>query len=374
MKIAISGDCLNVFTSAYPVRGMLLNLIKLRPQDSFVIFYTLRPISPKLVSYYDELHSLKNVEVKYFKNSRIIIGLKRFFLNSTYFNLGSEFDMFWNPSYLEYINGFKGIQLSNITDLSILRGHASIPHSKIWKFQNKIAKRFYFSRKNLNIVSISKYTYDDIYEYFNVVRAPITIIHNGIDDFWHNNDYIDIKDLKAQINGSYFIWWGFISRRKNILSLIKAYILAKKQNCRLPKLLLVGDVAEHMKTVLANIHSPDIIHIPFQSNLVIKTLVKNSCGLIFPSYYEGFGLPIIEAFSQGIPVACSNVTSLPEIADGKAILFNPYNVDEICNAINKLSKMPKNDNILKQYASKFTYKRMAEQYNCLINNLFSNNL
>ena len=91
MKIAISGDCLSVFTSAYPVRGMLLELIQMRKDDLFVIFYTMREKPKQLNSFFEYLHSLPNVEIQYFKGNKYIVGLQRFFTLSHYFHIDSTF-------------------------------------------------------------------------------------------------------------------------------------------------------------------------------------------------------------------------------------------------------------------------------------------
>ena len=94
MKIAISGDCLSVFTSAYPVRGMLLELIKQRQDDLFIIFYTQRPRPKMLKSFFEQLHALPNVKTRYFKWNRYVVGLQRFLTLSNYFPIDNSYDIF----------------------------------------------------------------------------------------------------------------------------------------------------------------------------------------------------------------------------------------------------------------------------------------
>ena len=369
MKIAISGDCLNVFTSAYPVRGMLLELIKIRKNDLFVIFYTKRPKPESLKPFFEQLHAMPNVKVQYFKTGRYGVGLQRFFTLSCYFNLDNTFDVFLNPSYLEYIRGFKGVQICSTTDLSILHSQASIPHPKIWKWQNKFAKAYYFKLKDLQVVSISNYTKQDIHQSFKKVTCDITVVYNGIDNFWFDELYASNDVTEKYGDEPYFIWWGFISRRKNLVNLIEAYMQAFTQNTNLPKLMIIGNIAPHMEqSIMPLLADKRIIYLPFQDERTLKTLVRRSRGLLFPSNYEGFGLPIIEAFSQGIPVASSNVTSLPEIADNRATLFAPDDVGQIKDAILKMSNpIDKGTRQgLIDYAHKFTYHKAALAYNGLI--------
>lgn len=370
MKIAISGDCLSVFTSAYPVRGMLLELIKQRNEDLFVIFYTRRARPDVLKPFFEQLHSLPNVEVRYFKWNKYIIGLQRFLTLSGYFQIDNSYDLFINPSYLEYIRGFKGVQIANITDLSILHSQASIPHAKIWKLQNKIAKAFYFRLRNLNVVSISEYTKQDIHRYFRKVNTPINVIYNGIDNYWFDDHYTENDFTEQYKDRPYFIWWGFMSRRKNLINTLMAYIELSKEKSDIPDMIVIGNIAEHLKKDIISLigKSDKIIHLPFQDEYTLKTLVRNSKGVIFPSYYEGFGLPVIEAFSQGRPVACSNVTSLPEIANGYSFLFNPDSRQEIKAGFLYLSNFDRTGNSTRliRYAREFTYLKAAKAYNELI--------
>lgn len=218
-----------------------------------------------------------------------------------------------------------------------------------------------------------EYTKQDIHRYFKRVNTRINVIYNGIDDFWFDNHYIENSLTNQYQNRAYFIWWGFMSRRKNLINMLLAYEELVKEKCEVPDMLIIGNIAEHLKKEITPLmeRNAKIIHLPFQEEYVLKTLVKNSKGLIFPSFYEGFGLPVIEAYSQGVPVACSNVTSLPEIANGFSFLFDPNNRIEIKEAFLHLLNFNKESNspLLIQYARQFTYKKAAEAYNKLINKM-----
>ena len=113
----------------------------------------------------------------------------------------------------------------------------------------------------------------------------------------------------------------------------------------------------------------------FKKSLPIEKLiieVANSKGLIFPSLYEGVGLPVIESFSQGVPVLTSNKTSLPEISNGKAILVDPDDISMIKKGLYSLNSFVGKDKSkdLKKWASNFTYHKAALEYSNLIDNCF----
>lgn len=365
MKVAISADCFSAYTSGFPVRGMTLALIKGNPDVSFVLLYTKRSHSDALKYFYDEINSLPNVEVRYFKDGRRCIALKRMF--TCHYVTIDDCDCFLNPGNIEYIRYFKGTQICSLADLSTIKGLSTGKYATFYKYWNRLHYKIVLP-KLTRIVTISNYTRKDLLDFYPGLADKTLCIYNGIDSFWLDDTVNDVDYKALSIDAPYFVWWGLMSRRKNIYNLVTAYKRAKAQLPSLPKLLLVGKVAEHM-AALTNEFDTNVINIPFQDNYTIKSIVRNSRGLIFPSFYEGFGLPVIEAFSQGVGVACSNVTSLPEIADGRAILFNPNDVADMERAIIDLHHAELDRDGLKNYASQFSYERAAEEYMKLIKSL-----
>lgn len=370
MKIAISGDAFEVFTSGFPVRGMFIELLKLRRKDTFVVYYSRKCNNEFLSSYYKTIESFPNVRVRYLRDCHKVIVLKRM-LGLPYIKFDKDVDCFINPGAVEYMRNYKGAQISVLTDLSTLHGYSTHKYAWFFKYWNKYYYKWAIPRLYLLNV-ISHFTKKDLLSVYSTLNeSSINVIYNGIDDFWFD-DYYAFSDLPSGLkNEKYFIWWGCVSRRKNIENLYRAYKLQKQKNPNLPKLLLIGNWLSYMNPVKELIMKDNnIIILPFQSNYVLKTLVKNSSGLVFPSYYEGYGLPVIEAFSQGVPVACSNVTSLPEIANNHAILFNPHDISDMASAMQLLySKQRYDADSLKSYASKYTYYNMAKCYSLILDGI-----
>lgn len=367
MKIAVSADCFASFTSGFPVRGMMLALIKRNRDIRFQLYYTKRDWPEELEEFYTTINALPNVEVRFFKGGRKVIAIKRL-LGLKYVDFDEDVDLFFSPGNPEYIRGYIGLSLCSLADLSTIKGISSNKYAFFFKHW----VRMQWKRTlpwTTRIVTISEFTRNDVMEFFPEVKDSLVTIHNGIDSHWFSTE--KLKNNVAStfgIDGEYFIWWGLISRRKNIDALVKAYKSAKSEKPELPKLLLVGKVAEHME-YLRNEFDSNIVNIGFQDSVTLRALVAQSRGLVFPSLYEGFGLPVVEAFSQGVNVACSNITSLPEVAGGNAILFDPESVESISQALKALAVRPADRDGLKEYAGSFSYSKAAEEYTKLIHTL-----
>lgn len=366
MKIAVSADCFAAFTSGFPVRGMMLELIRQNPDISFHLYYTKRQWPKPLQDFYSEINSMPNVVVRYFRDSRKVIAIKRM-LGLKYVEFDNNTDLFLNPGNPEYIRGYNGPSICSLADLSTIKGISTGKYALFFKYWTRIRWKKSLPRIT-TIVTISEFTRKDLIAFFPEISNHTITIHNGINEHWFQATEINDAAKTFGVNSPYFIWWGLISRRKNIERLVLAYKKAKQRKADLPKLLLVGKIADHME-YLRHEFTSDIINIPFQDDDTLRSLVRDSEGLIFPSLYEGFGLPVIEAFSQGVEVACSNVTSLPEVSGGKALLFNPESVESISDAILELTKKRHDKDELMKYARNFTYCNAAREYMEIINSI-----
>ncbi len=172
----------------------------------------------------------------------------------------------------------------------------------------------------------------------------------------------DVEDVKSkyQINGDYLICIG-ITQLKNTQSIIKAFHLAKSG--KEIKLILVGrqvDVdVKHERNIRVLGHVP-------QGDL--SSLLTGSLGLIFASLYEGYGIPILDAFNCGVPVVTSNISSMPEVAGDAAVLVDPTDINSISEGIEKVLRGPKGlvekgyDRV-KQFTWEKAAKNTIEVYN-----------
>jgi glycosyltransferase involved in cell wall biosynthesis len=187
-----------------------------------------------------------------------------------------------------------------------------------------------------------------------------------------NNGDISILNNLGLTPKEYFIYPANFWKHKNHEMLLTAFGLARDKGMPVNiKLVCTGAPGERRDFLLKAIKKMgfegQIILPGYVSNQDLATLMFNSSGLIFPSLYEGFGLPPIEAMSLGVPVACSDSGSLPEVVGNAAIIFNPTKPEEIANAMSELIlETPKRERFLalgKQRASQFEdTSSMAREY------------
>lgn len=191
------------------------------------------------------------------------------------------------------------------------------------------------------LVPISDYTRSICMEHENIPESDIkTIYLKMAQRVSANNEvnYLSDFGLKHQ---EYLIYPANFWKHKNHEMLLTAFGMAVSQGLKSEiKLVLTGAVSDRSEWLKSVIEmqglSKRVVITGFVSNEQLAQLIKHCKGMVFPSLYEGFGLPVIEAMAAGVPVACSNVTSLPEIAGDAAFLFNPKKPAQIAHAINEL--------------------------------------
>jgi O-antigen biosynthesis alpha-1,2-mannosyltransferase len=371
MIICVYGEPLTVFTSGTPMRGLFMELMKIRKHDTFKV--VLRSQIPQgFKDYFNLLENFPNCHVVFKGCRREISNLLALVGYSKYNHINVECDFYINAGNIDSMFLHNVPQIGILTDLSLLRNpkNSSVPWHGRYIFKNSLKN----SIKYLDsIICISNYTKLDLINLYPQIQEKISTIYNGIQSEWFDSSYekLEVDTITDSENG-YWIWYGYMSKRKNIMNLLKAYELLFRIKQKLPKVLLVGKVAPNQTKVLTLIDNrlfDSVRIIPHQDIYKLKYLVKRSRGVLIPSYYEGFGMPIIEAFSQGIPVMHSNVSSLPEIAGGLGIECEPLNIYSIRNALLSMIDLNTNDELIekrKQWAKGFTYENAAKKFSHII--------
>jgi glycosyltransferase involved in cell wall biosynthesis len=258
-------------------------------------------------------------------------------------------------------------QLPIICDINFEHKPEDLP------FRNRVYFRTFFKRfayKGVRIATISDYSKQDIADTYKIDASKIDNISCGIDNKFVVLSEVEKFTVKAKWSAGkeYFFFVGSMHPRKNIKRLIDAFNLFKQQSQSDFKLLLGGSIlwqaSDFKDAYLQSDFKNDIIFLGRLSDEDLKQVLGAAYCLSFAPVFEGFGLPIVEAFEAGVPVICSNVTSMPEVAGDAAILFNPFEVKEIANAMDKIfeEKNLRNELIVKghQQKLKFSWDNTAD--------------
>jgi len=229
-------------------------------------------------------------------------------------------------------------------------------------------ERFYMRRVIKNsckwakkIIAVSNNTKKDLMKLYKMPDGKITVVYEGYDN--------QIQNSKLKVNYKYLLFIGRLEERKNIIGIIKAFEMLKEKY-RIPhKLILAGKFGYGGKSIMNHIsrmrHKNNIIFPGFVSEEKKWKLLKNADVFLFPAFYEGFGLPILEAQSAGTPVIAGNNSSIPEVARNSAILVNPGNIKEITDAAFRLisSAGLRSDIIRRGYENirRFSWEKCGKQ-------------
>jgi len=197
-------------------------------------------------------------------------------------------------------------------------------------------------RKAARVIAVSQFTRNEIEKLLAIPDAKIEVVYNAIDErFLHGHATEADRELIAQrylVNYPFILYAGAIRPHKNVVRIIEAFSalkseLQKEQQYPDLKLIIIGDdLSSHprlRRTVVRSGVQNDVRFLGFVPIEVLRIFYDVAKVFVFPSLYEGFGLPPLEAMAHGTPVVTSSTSSLPEVAGNAALLVNPENVFEI---------------------------------------------
>ncbi len=196
------------------------------------------------------------------------------------------------------------------------------------------------SHKADRILTVSEASKKDILRFFNVAPHKVEVIYNAIDERFlapPNAERMELARQRYQLDHPFILYVGNIKPHKNLERLIDSFARARSQGLDDLKLIIIGDEISKYPPLRQSVHKHKLDkHVRFLGFQPMETLAafyRLARAFVFPSLYEGFGLPPLEAMACGTPVVTSNVSSLPEVAGGAAVLVDPYDEDAIASAI-----------------------------------------
>jgi len=198
------------------------------------------------------------------------------------------------------------------------------------------------ARKAKALITVSESTKQDLEELYSIDRDKINVIYLGKPkaEEGSNKDKARIKK-KYDLPNKFILYVGTLEPRKNIIGIIKAYnLLRRNQDFSEYKLVLAGPrgwlFKEIFREIRQSLYRKDIIVTGAFKDKERAFLYKSASVFIYPSFFEGFGLPVLEAMSYGLPVVTSNRSSLPMVAGEGAIMIDPYRIGEITWSISEI--------------------------------------
>jgi glycosyltransferase involved in cell wall biosynthesis len=198
-------------------------------------------------------------------------------------------------------------------------------------------------RRSDCILTVSEASKRDILHFFTVPPEKIVVVTNAIDErFWITPPEEDVARVREryQLEQRFVLYVGNIKPHKNLVRLIEAFDILRRGELDDLKLLIIGDEISKLPALRRAVHSHKLHkHVRFLGYLPDETLAilyRLASVFVFPSLYEGFGLPPLEAMASGTPVVTSNVSSLPEVAGDAAVLVDPYDVDSLVDGVRRV--------------------------------------
>jgi len=348
--------------------NLISEIFKLDSKNEYRLFYnSAKDIKPRLPKF--NYPNVKIIEYKY-PNKFLNYFLFNFF-NFPRIDKSLGADVFFMP-HINFIGlSGKAKNILTIHDLSYLRFPEFFSFRK--NFWHRMVNTKKLVKKFDKIIAISENTKNDIIDLLGVPSEKISVIYSGLENIFSARDIERLNQIKIKYSlpDKYILFIGNHEPRKNIACLIQAFNKIKNDSgLARYKLVLAGGKGwkggQIYKEWEKSKYKNDIMFLGYIDKNDKAAVYNLSSLFVFPSFYEGFGFPPLEAMASGVPVITSFASSLPEIAGNSAVMVDPYNVNDLSIAINKVLS----DNVLRnnlieageKKAAIFSWKNAAQSY------------
>lgn len=326
--------------------------------------------------------SLSNVNLKQFQ-----IPNRFFFISARYLKfpkidkLLSGIDVYFNPHFFAAPVSKKCSKITTFHDLSFER------HPEFFSFKKRNWHEFLIKPKKEAkeakfIIAVSESTKQDLVDIYGINSEKIKVIYPGISlssDKFKTSDYrtnLERVKKKYKLPGRFILYFGTIEPRKNIKGLIEAFenLNSSYSNKNGYKLVIAGSKGWLYKDIIKKARDSKFCKDIFFTGYVQQEdkpyLYSLSDLFVYPSFFEGFGFPPLEAMACGVPTITSNNSSLPEVVGDGALMINAYNVDEMTWSIKEVLE---NNSLRKkmikkgfQRVGRFSWDKCADKINKLL--------
>lgn len=264
-------------------------------------------------------------------------------------------------------------QIAVFHDINFEHFPQDFPRLALWHY-----KRFFpkFAHKAKKIITVSEFSKKDIIANYGVEPDKINVVYNGANEGFKPLPEEEKVNVRNQYTAGYqyFMFVGSLHPRKNLARLFPAFDVFKEKTGSDVKLVIVGEkrwwTEPIQKAFEAMKHQDDVVFVGHLQMSELHRVTAAALASVYVSYFEGFGIPIVEAYKCDVPVITSNVTSMPEVAGDAALLVAPFNIDSIADAmIQMLDENVRNALIEKGRVRRndFSWDKAAEGWWSVIN-------
>jgi glycosyltransferase involved in cell wall biosynthesis len=248
-----------------------------------------------------------------------------------------------------------------VHDLSFLHYPSFIKNTHYLFYKHYTPK---FLNKAKRVITVSEFSKKDILSQYKIEPGKIDVVPNAAKEIFHPLSDIEKDTIKNKFtNGKeYFVYAGAIHPRKNLINLLRAFSIFKKRQMSNLKLVLAGRLAWKYKEFLESLktykYREDVVLTGYLNEEELVNVIGAAYALVYPSLWEGFGVPVLEAMLSHVPVITSGNSAMQEIAKDAALYVNPVDHNDMAE---KMMLLYKDENLRSQLIERG--KKISEQYN-----------
>lgn len=289
-------------------------------------------------------------------------------------------DLYFSPDFLGLHNS-RIPSIVTLHDLAFLHYPDFIDRAHKWYFKNYTP---FYAKHTQKIITVSDYSKSDILKQYSFIpEEHIEVIYNAANEVFKPLSWSEQEAVKEEYTdgNEFYLFTSAIHPRKNVINLLKAFVKFKRMQQNNFKLVMIGRMAwqnEEVEEAKSRMpYKEDVIWLDYQPIEVVAKLTASAWATVYPSLFEGFGIPIVESFACYKPVISSTTSSMPEVVGEAGLLADPENIDDIAEQMMELYRNEPLHNYLtekaKEATEQFNWDKSAQQLMSVFEDVYEKN-